>query len=269
MSRSALSARPSIGPRHQLFLLRQLVVRDFRARYAGSLLGFFWSFVQPLWQLLLYTFVFSTVMKIPLTGARTEDFGSFLFCGLILWMAFQEGVQRSATAVVDNADLVTKLRFPARLLVVTVALTALLHAAVAAAVFALYLALKGALAWTALPQLLIALPLQIALTLGLGWLLCPLQVLFRDLAQVLGMVMTGWFYFTPIVYPLTLVPESYRPWLALNPIAPLVDLYRAAFLGGPPVALIELAPLAALAAALALGGWWLFGRLERTLADAL
>src|SRR3954468_22408286 len=92
--------------RHHLFLLKELVKRDFQGRYAGSVLGLVWSFLQPLWMLLLFTFVFSTVMKIPLVGVRTSHFSIFLFCGLLPWMAVQEGVLRSASAIIDNSSLV-------------------------------------------------------------------------------------------------------------------------------------------------------------------
>ncbi|HEV7517369.1 MAG TPA: phosphate ABC transporter permease, partial [Thermoanaerobaculia bacterium] len=91
--------------RHHLFLLRELVKRDFQGRYAGSLLGFVWSFVQPLWMLALFTFVFSTVMRVRLAGGHTQHFSVFLFSGLLPWMALQEGVLRSSTAVTDNASL--------------------------------------------------------------------------------------------------------------------------------------------------------------------
>src|SRR6476661_5033402 len=121
--------------RHHFFLLKELVKRDFQGRYAGSLLGFVWSFVQPLWMLLLFTFVFSSVMRISPTGIHTRNFAIFLFSGLLPWMALQEGVSRAATAITDNASLVKKLRFPAEILVVAVVLAALLHEAIAALIF--------------------------------------------------------------------------------------------------------------------------------------
>src|SRR5215467_11379246 len=111
-------ARDRVGRvRRYFFLLRELVKRDFQGRYAGSVLGFVWSFVQPLWMLLLFTFVFSTVMQVRLVGTRTQHFSVFLFSGLLPWLAVQEGVMRSSTAVTDNASLVKKLRFPAEILI--------------------------------------------------------------------------------------------------------------------------------------------------------
>jgi ABC-type polysaccharide/polyol phosphate export permease len=255
--------------RRYLFLLRELVKRDFQGRYAGSLLGFVWSMVQPLWLLLLFTFVFSTVMKTTPLGVRTGHFGVFLFSGLLPWLAVQEGVLRASTAITDNASLVKKLRFPSEILVLAVVLAALLHEAIAALVFLVVLAWVGELSWAGLPLLLLAVPLQIALTLGLGLLLSPVHVFFRDTAQLIGMVLTAWFYLTPIVYPLALVPDGFRRWLALNPLTPLVGLYRQAFLGGGLEGVPGTGFLALAAAVLLSAGFWLFARLKPTFADEI
>ena len=251
------------------FLLRQLVKRDFQGRYAGSLLGFVWSFVQPLWLLLLFTFVFSTVMKISPVGTHTRHFAIFLFSGLLPWMALQEGVLRSSTAITDNASLVKKLRFPAEILVLAVVLAALLHEAIAALIFVGVLAAVGELAWRGLPLLLIAIPLQVSLTLGLGLLLGSVHVFFRDTAQVLGMVFTAWFYLTPIVYPLKLVPVRFLPWIEANPLTALVGLYRQAFLGGGPALVGGTGVLAAAAAVLLGVGFWLFTHLKGAFVDEI
>jgi len=258
-------------PRRHLFLLKELVKRDFQGRYAGSLLSFLWSFVQPLWLLVLFSFVFSTVMRMKLEqyGVPTDNFGVFLFCGLLPWTAIQEGIQRSSTAITDNATLVKKLQFPSEILILSIVLGALLHEAIAAGVFIGILVLLGELSWTTLPWLLVALPLQLALTLGLGLLLASSQVFFRDTAQVVGMVLNGWFYLTPIVYPLALVPERVRGWVELNPLTPLVELYRAAFLGGEYRLAFGTAVLALTSLVLAGLGAWLFRRLRPAFVDEI
>lgn len=256
--------------RGHIFLLRELVRRDFQGRYAGSLLGFVWSLVQPLWMLLLFTFVFSTVMKVsPVGEVRTQHFAIFLFGGLLPWMALQEGVLRSSTAITENASLVKKLRFPSEILVLAVVLAALLHEAIAAAIFLLILAGIGELSWGGLPLLLVAVPLQVGLTLGLGLMVAAIHVFFRDTAQILGMVFNAWFYLTPVVYPLALVPGRFRSWLELNPLTPLVGLYRQAFLGGSAVPVQGTAALALVAAVLLSLGFWLFRRLKRAFADEI
>jgi lipopolysaccharide transport system permease protein len=251
-----------------LFLLKELVRRDFQSRYAGSFLGLFWPLAQPLWQLALFSFVFSTVLKVSPVGERTSSFAVFLFCGLLPWLAFHEGIQRSVTAITDNAALVKRLSFPPWLLVVAVVVAALLQEAIAAGVFLLVLAFNHGVAWGGMGWLLVALPLQVALTLGLGLVVAGLQVFLRDTLQLAGLLLSGWFYLTPVVYPLAYVPVGLRSWVELNPLTALVSLYRGAFLGGT----VEPSAVAVLlvAAVSALGlGLWMFRRLQGAFADVV
>jgi lipopolysaccharide transport system permease protein len=255
--------------KHHLFLLKELVRRDFQGRYAGSVLGFAWSLVQPLWQLVLFTFVFSTVMKVAPIGTRTGHFAIFLFGGLLPWTALHEGVLRASTAITDNSSLVKKLRFPSEILVLAVVLAALLHQAIAAAVFVAVLLFLGELSWRGLPLLLLAVPLQVGLTLGLGLVVASVHVFFRDTAQLLGMGLNIWFYLTPIVYPLAMVPARFRSWLEWNPLTTLVGLYRQAFLGGETAWVPGAARLAVVAAVLVSGGFWLFRSLKPAFVDEI
>lgn len=264
--------------RQHLFLLRELVKRDFQGRYAGSLLGFLWSFVQPLWQLLLFTFVFAAVLRISLVGERSENFAIFLFCGLLPWTAIHEGVLRSSTAITDNAELVKKLRFPSQILILAVVLAALLHEAIAFGIFFVVLAATGELEPAGLPLLLLALPLQISLTLGLGMMLAAVHVFFRDTAQILGLMFMGWFYLTPIVYPLSLVPTRVemaglevpiRPLIEINPLTALVGLYRQALLGGEPGVVPGLGVLVVAAAVILAAGIVFFQRLRPGFVDEI
>lgn len=251
------------------FLLREMIRRDLGSRYAGSALGVVWALLQPLWQLLLFNFVFSTVLRVPLTGERTENFAIFLFCALLPWLAVHESLVRSATAITDNANLVKKVTFPAELLILSVVLASLLHEAMALLVFLAVLAVLGSLSLSGLPILLLAVVLQLVLTLGLGLLLAASHVLLRDVAQLLGMALTIWFYCTPIVYPLRLVPEGLRTVLSWNPLTVLVGLYRRALLGGDQVSWQGLVVLVTTAAVLLSAGLWVFRRLESGFADEI
>ncbi|MEM7354380.1 MAG: ABC transporter permease [Acidobacteriota bacterium] len=253
----------------RLFLLKELVRRDFQSRYAGSILGFFWSFAMPIWQLLLFTFVFSKILgaRISVELEHTESFGIFLFCGLLPWMAIHEGITRSTTAVVDNAGVIKKARLPLAILVLAPTAGALIHEGIAAAVFMVVLAFLGELGWQGLPLLLVALPLQLALTVGLGFLACAIHTFFRDTAQVLSMLLMGWFYLTPIVYSVHLLPEDVRHWFEINPLMPLVNLYRQALLGDELVWVPGTGQLIVVAGVILWLGVGLFGRLEKIFVD--
>ena len=252
-----------------LFLLREFTRRDFKGRYAGSMFGFLWSFVQPLWELALFTFIFSTVLKISPLGERTESFAVFLFCGLLPWTAVHQGVFRASTSITDNANLVKKVSFPSELLVLSVVAAAILHEAIALGLFLGVLAVTGAFSWQGLPLLLLVLPLQLALTVGLGLMLGSVNVFFRDISQLLSMVLMGWFYVTPIVYPLGLLPERLRGWIELNPLATVVFLYREALLGGLAIPWWDTARLALCSGLVLLVGLWLFRRLKPAFVDEL
>jgi len=256
--------------KHSLFLLGEFTRRDFKGRYAGSALGFLWSFVQPLWSLALFTFLFSTVMKVsPGIGERTSNFAIFLFCGLLPWMAMQEGILRATTAITDSATLVKKMSFPSDLLVWAVVFAALLHEAIALGMFLFVLGVTGQFSASGLWLLLLAVPLQVALTAGLGFLSAAINVFLRDTAQINTMLLQAWFYLTPIVYPLSLVPERFRPFLELNPLTGLVTLYREALLGGELPPLLSLAPLIISAAVSLVAGICIFRRLRPAFADEI
>jgi len=153
--------------------------------------------------------------------------------------------------------------------VVTVVATALLHEGIALALFLAVLGVLGEGSPASLGWLAVALPLQVALTVGLGLLLGALHVFLRDIAQALGLVFSAWFYFTPIVYPLSRVPESVRGWIELNPLTALVDLYRSALLGGMPSATRGIVALVITAASIFLLGVLTFRRLRPSFADEL
>jgi len=251
------------------FLLKELVTRDLKARYARSLLGFLWAFATPLWQLGLYSIVFSLILRMPLTGEATTSFPAFLFAGLLPWIAISEGLSRSATTVVDNANLVKKHSFPAELLVVSVTLSALAHAGIALGLFVVFRAIGATLVWTQLPTLLLGVVLQLALTLGLGWILATVYVYLRDVQHGLGLVLSALFYLTPMVYPVALVPDRFRRLVEASPLSTIVAAYRAFLLGSKPPSVWQLLLLAAVALALFGGGLALFRRSAKNFSDEL
>ena len=215
-------------------VVRALVGRELRARYVGSTLGVVWSLAHPLLQLATFTFVFATVLKVRATPADGGDvpFVLYLACGLFPWLAVQEGILRSTTCVVENPSLVKRVVFPVETLPVQLVLTATIHQLIATSALVLLMAALGfppRLSLLAFPALLAA---QCLLTIGLGWAAAALHVLFRDTAQMLGVLLPIWFYLTPVIYPYHLVPAFLQPLLALNPLTPLVEGYRDVMLYG-------------------------------------
>lgn len=212
----------------KLFLLKEMVVRDIRARYAGSGLGLLWAFLNPILWMVLYTGVFSVVLRVPVERGFAT-FPEFLMAGLLPWMAIHEGISRSSSALTDNAVMVKKAVFPLDTLVLSVVFAAVVNQLVAFLVFGAYVALLGHLSPAWLLLALPALALQVLLTYGIGCFAATITAFVRDAGQAIGILLTVVFFATPIVYPASLVPARYRPILEANPIAHLVSWYRSAF----------------------------------------
>ncbi|MGD8327796.1 MAG: ABC transporter permease [Acidobacteriota bacterium] len=250
------------------FLLVELVRRDIEQRYRGSALGLLWSFVEPAWQLLLFTFVFSLVLRVGLPGEATDSFPIFLFAGLIAWSPLRNGAERATTAIVDSAAMIKNHRFPASLFVVAAVLGEVVHGAIAALIFVAVLLVVGGLAVWNLALLLLAMPLQALLAVGIALPASAVQVYARDVRRGIGLAMNTWFYLTPVVYPVALVPDRFRWAINANPMTGLVSLYRTAFLGGEVLWQPILALIVETAAVLLLG-WLTFHRLEPGFVDEI
>jgi lipopolysaccharide transport system permease protein len=211
----------------KLFLLKEMVVRDLRSRYAGSGLGLAWVVLHPILWMVLYSAVFSVILRVPV-DADYAGFPEFLMAGLLPWMAIQEGISRSASALPDNAMMVKKAVFPIETLVLSAVLAAVVNQLVAFAIFAFYLLFVGHLSiWILLA--IPALALQVLLTYGIGCLAATVTAFVRDASHAIGILLTVVFFATPIVYPASMVPARFRPILEANPISHLVEWYRAAF----------------------------------------
>jgi lipopolysaccharide transport system permease protein len=246
------------------------VGRDIRARYVNSVLGLSWGIIVPLSLLLLYTFVFSYVLKVRLGGSGTSgSFAVYLFCGMLPWLAFAEGVTRSTSVVLEHAHLIKRVVFPSEILPAFVVLSALVTEFVGLAMLLVGLGLfYRSLPWTVL-LLPFVIALQAMLTLGLGWLLATLNVFLRDVGQLLGLGITLAMFLTPIFYPAEMVPDRFRWVLTLNPLYYLVEAYRALVLEQrfPPTG--DIAILAGVAVSAFVLGHWVFQRAKPVFVDVI
>lgn len=212
----------------KLFLLKEMVVRDIRSRYAGSGLGLVWAVLHPILWMALYTFVFSIILRVPVEKGFAT-FPEFLMAGLLPWMAVQEAIFRSASVLTDNAVVVKKAVFPLETLVLSVVFAAVVNQLVAFLVFGVYVFFIGHLSAVWLLLLIPALAMQILMTYGIGCFAATVTAFVRDAGQAIGILLTVVFFSTPIVYPASLVPLRFRTLIDANPVAHLVSLYRAAF----------------------------------------
>lgn len=243
MTTSILTSTPTKAPEpppsglvelwQQRRLLGLMVRRDCIGRYKGSLLGLLWPLINPLGHLLLYTFLFSIVLKVKFgASGSTSNFALYLMAGLLPWGAFAEALARSSTVILEHPNLVKRVVFPLQILPLVTVLSALVTEAIAFLIL-----LAGVLLYNhGLPPSLFFLPLiiasQILLTAGISWFVASLSVYIRDIRHLMALGLSAWMYGTPIVYPATALPEKIQFILWLNPMAGIVMDYRRVVLEG-------------------------------------
>jgi ABC-type polysaccharide/polyol phosphate export permease len=249
-------------------LIRSLVARELKARYRGSLLGFFWSFVNPLLLLLIYSFVFTVVMP-GIHPPELEPFALFMFCGILPWTWFSSSLLESSNALVAGGNLIRKVLFPAEVLPITTVLANLVHFCLGLPILAGFLIYyRVAISPAELLWLPVIILVQLTLTLGLALLVSALTALFRDVRDLLQNLLTLWFFATPIIYPLSMAPDDVRPVLGLNPFTHLAVAYQEVlFKSGPFAEWRRLLLVGALSLAVLLVGYFVFDRLRDTLPE--
>jgi lipopolysaccharide transport system permease protein len=255
---------------HRLLVLR-LARRDLEARYRGSLLGLFWAVLTPLLMMAVYTFVFSVVFQArwgASSGGKAE-FALLLLSGLILFTIFSECLARAPGLMLENVSYIKKVVFPLEILPAVVLAVALVNAAIGFVILELFaLVLFGLPPLTTLLFPLILLPLCLV-TLGVTWFLASLGVFLRDIRQMIGVLVTMLMFLSPIFYPVSAIPEAYRPVILLNPLTLLLEHTRdALFWGKAPDPLVWLAYTAAAYLVAWLGFAW-FQRTRKAFADVV
>jgi lipopolysaccharide transport system permease protein len=219
---------------HNRSLIGLLIKREVEGRYRGSVIGVFWSFFNPVFMLLVYTFVFSVVFKARWNaegGSKTE-FALVLFAGLIVFNLFSECINRAPFLILANVNYVKKVIFPLEILPLVSLGSALFHALVSLIVWLLaYLFFVGIPSSTFLMVPIIILPLLFFI-LGVTWGLASLGVYVRDTSQFVGMLTTVLMFLSPIFYPITALPKEYQAFLKLNPLTPSIEQMRGVMYWG-------------------------------------
>jgi lipopolysaccharide transport system permease protein len=235
------------------------VKREFQLSYRNSMLGAAWTVLNPLAMIIVYTVIFSQIMRAKLPGVdNTFAYGIYLCSGVLTWGLFAEITGRSQNVFIEHANLIKKLSFPRLCLPVTVVASAGVNFAIIFGLFTAFLVISGNFPGWAYVALLPVLALQIIFAIGIGIVLGVLNVFFRDVGQLFNVVLQFWFWFTPIVYPVTILPKTIRPWIALNPMASLVGAYQQILVMGRWPDWVSLWPVALFAALLCIWGMRLF-----------
>lgn len=203
-------------------MIYSLVRQELRSKYKGSVLGFFWTFLNPLLQLVVYTFVFSALMK-----NNIEDYYLFLFVAFVPWLFFSSSVTGGARAILDKKELVKKIYFPRQVLPIAYVTSAFINMVLSFVVVfgALILSRRG-IALIPLLYLPLVMLLEYIFALGITMLVSALTVYLRDLEYILNILVMAWMYMTPIMYSETMVPQKYLIIFNLNPMSNIIQMYR-------------------------------------------
>jgi len=207
------------------------VRREIQLKYQNSLLGAVWTILNPLSMIVIYTVIFSQVMQARLPNSDGYYAYSIYLCaGIIAWGLFSEVVLRLQNLFLEHANILKKLSFPRLSLPIIVVLTALLNFAIIAALFMIFLLWSGVLPGSTILFVIPILIIQLTFSIGLGISLAVLNVFFRDIGHLFTIIMQFWFWLTPIVYPVSILPEAIRTTLMIiNPMAPIISAYQMIF----------------------------------------
>lgn len=252
------------------YMIRSMVIRDIRSRYMGSYLGFFWSVIHPLTQLLLYYFLFSVVMKMRLGAEYGEtSFAVWLIAGLLPWMFFTEVVNRSPNAILEQSNVIKKIVFPSEILPFVHLTAAMVNHFIGLTILLGFLIVLGnGVSLNILFVFLYLFAIGI-FALGISWLLSSLNVFLRDIGQVISVVINIWFFLTPITYPAKMIPPNVKMLLRLNPMMHAIDGYRMALLGKAGMDINGLAYLLIVGLVTFVIGGLIFQKLKPAFADVL
>ena len=246
------------------------VKREFQSKYRNSLLGAAWTVINPLAMIIVYTVIFSQIMRAKLPGIdSTFAYSIYLCAGVLTWGLFAEIAGRAQNTFLEHANLLKKLSFPRLCLPVTVVANALLNFAIVFGLFSVFLLISGNFPGLVYLALVPVLMILIAFAIGLGITLGVLNVFFRDVGQFFGIVIQFWFWLTPIVYPISILPESVRALMSYNPMTNLIGAFQDILVTGQWPSWQGLLPVTLLAVAMCVLGMYLFRKHAGEMVDEL
>jgi len=205
-------------------LLFSLTKKELKVKYRGSVLGFFWSLLNPVLMMLVYSFVFSMILR-----QGIQEFAIFLLCALLPYNFFSNSVNYGSGSIISNANLVKKIYFPKEIIPLSIVLSNLINFLLELVVLFIVLSIFGYKFYMYLYLLPVVILVQVLFVSGISMLISALNVFFRDLQHLITILMLVWFFATPIIYPLSMVPQRFQFWMQLNPMAVFASYYRNIF----------------------------------------
>ncbi len=252
------------------YMIRSMVVRDMRARYMGSFLGFYWSVIHPLTQFLIYYFVFAVIFKMRLGSEYGgTHYSLWLIAGLLPWMFFAESMTRAPGAVLEQANMVKKMVFPSEIFPIVHLTSAMINHLIGVAILIFFLLVFGEGISLKIIMIFPYLLLMGIFILGISWVLSAVNVFLRDIGQIISVIVNIWFFLTPVIYPANLIPERLKDLFALNPMFHIIEGYRMALLGKTDLNLIGLTYLLLVGIVILVVGGLTFKKLKPAFADVL
>ena len=246
------------------------VKREFQSKYMNAMLGALWSLLSPLAMIIVYTVIFAEVMQSKLPGsANGYAYSIYLCAGVLTWGLFAEIIGRAQGVFLEQANLIKKISFPRICLPLIVVLNALVNFGIIFGLFTVFLVVSGNFPGPVFFAIVPVLVLQVLLAIGIGMIAGVLNVFFRDVGQFVTIALQFWFWFTPIVYPPTILPAWVKPYLAFNPMAPVIAAYQTVLVKGTAPDWGSLLPAAVLALLLCAFGLRLFRRRAGEMVDEL
>ena len=247
------------------------VKREFESKYVKSIFGFLWVVLEPLSMILVYTLIFSSVMRARLPGLEDGwSYSIYLCAGILSWGYFADTLNRCQNLFLSNASLLKKTNFPRATLPVVILLSTTINFLIISSMLMIFLFIIDRLPGVELLYFIPLLVLQQTFALGLGVLTGTLNVFIRDVSKIVGIVLLFWFWITPIVYPISIVPEQVQILLTtFNPMAGLINFYQAILLQQTLPEATTLLPLIVLAFIFMVAGYWVFLKLSDDLVDDL
>jgi len=216
--------------RKTVMLIKHLTWRHLAARYRGATLGFAWSFLNPMLLMGVYTFVFRFILQTTVPGV---PFPVFLLTGILAWNFLNTAAVTAAVSLVSGASLINKTAFPRIALPISAVLSSAVNYLAAIPLLIVFGLLSGVAPTRSLLLLPLSVFLLVLVAVGVGTLFAALMPFFSDLQHLIEVLFTVWFFLTPVVYPVSLVPQSFLPWYELNPMVGIIQLVHAVFLGQP------------------------------------